>query len=170
MRTGKTVIGLALTTAAVIAAGAAVNASANSPASGPIHLFSYPKGSGNTGTVVIAGAIGDYGSYAAIGNGKDVKVTLSQGTFEFDTKNLNDNHKTAYKATCSGIFTGTGSASVLNGTGLYTGITGTIEVTQTHVLVASRYTTGKLKGQCDKIGNHVHHYDSISATGNVNFQ
>ena len=170
MRTRKTGIGLALTSAALIAAGAVVNASADSPASGPIHLFSYPKGNGNTGTVVIAGAIGDYGSYAAAGDGKYVKVTLSQGSFEFDAKNLNDKHKAAYKATCSAIFTGTGSASVLNGTGLYAGIKGTIEVTQTHVLVASRNTTGKLKGQCDKVGNHVHHYDSVSATGNVSFQ
>jgi len=109
-------------------------------------------------------------SYAAAGDGKYVKVTLSQGTFEFDTKNLNDNHTTHYKATCSGIFTGTGPAPVLDGTGLYAGITGTIEVTQTHVLVASRYTTGKHKGQCDKVGNHIHHYDSIAATGNVSFQ
>ena len=169
MRTGKTVIGVALAGAALIGGGSAIAASGASPSQGAIHLFSYPRGNGSTGTLVIAGAIGDYGTYAGTANGKYLKITLSQGTFEINAKNINDSHKTPYKATCSGIFSGTAPAPVLNGTGRYAGIKGTLKVTQLHVLVASRYKTGKLKGQCDKAGTHVHHYDSLSATGNVSF-
>lgn len=103
------------------------------------HTVLEPTISGTSGTILIVGAIGDFGKYVAADengtpdpNGNYLKAILQKGTFEVNVTALADNHKTPYKATCSGIFTGTAPGAVLNGTGLYAGIKGTMRVSQTH--------------------------------------
>jgi hypothetical protein len=178
MQARKTAISLALTGAALIAGSTALGANASTPASGAINLFSNPTTSGTRGTILIAGAIGDFGKYIASDrNGKPdpqgsyLKVILKKGTFQVNVTSLTDKPRARNKVTCSAIFSGRSTSAVLNGTGLYAGIRGTLQVTQIHALLASRYTTGKRHGQC-KLGGSagpIAEYDSLSATGEVNF-
>jgi hypothetical protein len=178
MRAGKTAISLALAGAALLGITTALQANASTRAGGAIGLFSNPTTSGTSGTIVIAGAIGDFGKYLASDrNGKPdphgsyLKIILKKGTFELNVTSLTDKPKARDKATCSAIFSGSAASAALNGTGLYARIKGTLHVTQIHALLASRYTTGKKKGQC-KLGSNarpIAEYDSLSATGNVSF-
>jgi hypothetical protein len=178
MRTGKTAISLTLAGAALLGASTALEANASAPAGGAINLFSHPTTSGTSGTILIAGAIGDHGRYLASDrNGKPdpqgsyLKIILKKGTFEINATSLTDKPQAHDTATCSAIFSGTAATPVLNGTGLYTGIKGTIHTTELHALLASRYTSGKHKGQCKLGGNArpIAEYDSLSATGSVSF-
>lgn len=177
MQTGKTAISLAAAGATLLG-GSALQANAASPAGGAINLFSHPTPSGTSGTILLAGAIGDYGRYLASDrNGKPdpqgsyVKVILKKGTFELNVASLTDKPRAHNTATCSAIFSGTSATAVLNGTGLYAGIKGTLHTTELHALLASRYTSGKNKGQCKLGGNArpIAEYDSLSATGKVSF-
>lgn len=178
MRTGKTAISLALAGAALLGGSTALQANASTPTGGAIDLFSNPTTSGTSGTILIAGAIGDYGTYQASDrNGKAdpqgsyLKIILKKGTFEINVTSLTDKPRSHDMATCSAIFSGSSTGTVLNGTGLYTGIKGTLHTTELHALLASRYTSGKNQDHC-KLGGNVRpiaEYDSLSATGNVNF-
>ena len=175
MRAKKMAVGFALLGAALLGGTTALDASASTPAAGAIKLFSNPTASGASGTVLIVGAIGDHGKYVAADkngtqdpNGHYMKVLLKNGTFEVNVTALADNRQTPYKATCSAIFSGTSASAVLNGTGLYAGIKGTLQVTTTHVLLSSRHTTGPKKAQCNH-ANVIAEYDSLTATGHVSF-
>lgn len=178
MRAGPKAISLALAAAALLGGSTALEANASAPAGGAINLFSRPTPSGTSGTILIAGAIGDYGRYLASdrnGNpdpqGSYLKLILKKGTFEINATSLTDKRQAHDTATCSAIFSGTSATAVLNGTGLYAGIKGTLHTTELHALLASRYTNGKNKGQCKVGGNArpIAEYDSLSATGNVSF-
>jgi hypothetical protein len=178
MRAGPTVISLALAGAALLGGSTALQANASAPAGGAISLFSHPTTSGTSGTILIAGAIGDHGRYLASDrNGKPdpqgsyLKIILEKGTFEINGTSLADKPRARDTATCSAIFSGTSTTAVLNGTGLYASIKGTLHTTELHALLASRYTSGKNKGQC-KLGGNVRpiaEYDSLSATGKASF-
>jgi hypothetical protein len=135
-------------------------AAAAAPAGGSIALYA---DAGNAGSqkIVLVGAIGDYGKATNVDkngkpnpNGNFVKVKLQKGTFEIDSTALNktlQNPKPqiASDATCSAEFSGTGTVTLLNGTGLYKGISGTANVTITFAGVGSHYKNGPKKGQCN---------------------
>ena len=104
-------------------------------------MFATPNANGG-GTIVITGAIGDYGHTLTIdkngkanGNGNYVKVTLHKGTFEINSTALNaktnnlGSQTPLNKATCSMAASVSAPVTLLDGTGLYTGITGTLNVT-----------------------------------------
>jgi hypothetical protein len=178
MRAGKTAISIALAGAVLLAGDTALQAAASTPAGGAINLFSNPTTSGTSGTLLIAGAIGDHGRYLASdrdgkpdAQGNYLKIILKKGTFEVTVTTLTDKPRARDKATCSAIFSGSATGAVLNGTGLYAGIKGMLHVTQIHALLASRYTTGEKQGQCKLGGNAgpIAEYDSLSATGKVSF-
>jgi len=61
--------------------------------------------------------------------------------------------------------------TLLDGTGLYRGITGTLRVTITEAFILPVYATGKNKGQCNESQNAqpVAGYGSIMGTGTVSF-
>ncbi len=179
MRAGPRAISLALAGAALLGGSTALEADASAPASGTISLFSKPTTSGTSGTILAVGAIGDYGKYQASDrNGKPdpqgsyLKIILKKGTFELNVASLTDKPRAKYAATCSAIFSGTSATVVLNGTGLYAGINGTLHTTELHALLASRYTSGKNKGQCKVGGNArpIAEYNSLSAAGKVSFR
>ncbi len=178
MRTGPRTLSLVLAGTALLGGSTALQANASAPAGGAINLFSHPTASGTSGTILIAGAIGDYGRYLASDrNGKPdpqgsyLKIILKKGTFELNVASLTDKPRARDTATCSAIFSGTSATAALNGTGLYAGIKGTLQTTELHALLASRYTNGQNKGQC-KVGGNARpmaEYNSLSATGNVSF-
>jgi hypothetical protein len=61
--------------------------------------------------------------------------------------------------------------TLFNGTGLYTGIAGTLTVTETAAFILPGYTSGKNKGTCNTSNNAqpVKQYASIIGTGTLSF-
>lgn len=181
MRVARTALGAAVLGGVLIFVSGAFGA--GMPAGGSVHLFATPEDNSALHTkVLFTGAIGDHGQALTINkngtanaNGNYVKVTLAHGTFEINSTTLNAKFARAIpavdKATCSAQFTGTGPVSLLDGTGLYTGITGTLNITETFAIIAPRFTSGKNKGQCN-LGNSaqpIAQYSSITGTGTVKF-
>src|SRR6185437_12950651 len=131
---------LALLTTAGI--GAAAGAATPAPTGGPIALLA-TVGNGPAGKILVAGAIGDWGTALTIdkngktdANGNYVKVSLRKGTFEIDSTALNKQTanprpQVASDTTWSGSARGSAPVRLFNGTGLYSGITGTANVTLT---------------------------------------
>jgi hypothetical protein len=175
MRAGKAAISIALIGAGLLGGTSVLEASASTPPGGHVELFSNATTSGASGSVLIAGAIGDHGKYVQVNekgipdsNGSYLKISLHNGTFEVRFTAATVLHKTRFKASCSGIISERTPSVVLNGTGQYAGITGTLEFTATHVLLSSRHTTGPDAGQC----NHADitaEYNSIGGSGHVRF-
>jgi hypothetical protein len=140
------------------------------PAGGTVRVFVTP-GTNGGGSVVITGAIGDYGTVAGdTSNGRNpndfVKLTLKEGTIEvnqtpFEAK-LNKATFPILQSSCSSEGSATGPASVFNGTGLYKGISGTVKLTETQAWILPRGSNGKCNGQ-----NPSTYYSSITGTGSV---
>jgi hypothetical protein len=134
-------------------------APAASPTGGTIALFA-TVGSGPTGKIIVAGAIGDWGTTATIDksgrrdeHGNYVRVTLRKGSFEIDSTALNKataspRPQVASDQTCSISTSGSAPVTLFNGTGLYRGISGTLKVTLSFAGVGRRYRSGPDKGQC----------------------
>jgi hypothetical protein len=150
------VAALAVLAVAGVGVGAAAAAT---PTGGPIALFA-TVGNGPSEKILIAGAIGDWGHVQTVDkngkpdeNGNLEKVTLKKGTFLIDSTGLNKgmaNPKPAVASdvTCSVAMSATGPVKLLDGTGLYKGISGTAKLTVTFTGVGGRYQSGAQKGQC----------------------
>ena len=184
MRAGNAVIGAAAVLGGLLIGGtSAFGAGASStPAGGSIKLYATPSLNGSGGTVLLTGAIGDNGTTLNIDqdgkpdtNGNYVKVTLKKGAFEINKTTLDAKAKnvtpTGDLATCSGGFSVTAPVTLLDGTGHYKGITGTVKVTLTYAFVLPRFASGKHKGQCNEGKNvpPVALYDSVKGSGTVQF-
>lgn len=184
MRVPKAVVSVVLLGSLLIAGGPAFAATAPStPVGGPVRLFATPNGNGG-GTIVITGAIGDYGHTLSINkngttnsNGNYVKVSLHKGTFEINSTALNaktsnlGSQTPINKATCSMAASVSAPVTLLDGTGLYAGVTGTLNVTISVAFILPLFTSGKDKGQCNESQNAqpVAAYSSIIGTGSVSF-
>jgi hypothetical protein len=169
-----------------VALGAAVMASllvssvplaaAGTPAGGKIKIFVASPDKLKSRVVVI-GAIGDYGTAISQDengkpdiNGVFEKFTLKHGEFTVDATVLN---KAVGKvkpkvnlATCSVEFAGSGPGTVINGSGLYAGISGTLKISFDLVSI-----TPRKNGKC-VLNEHIKpvaSYDTVSASGTVSF-
>lgn len=184
MRVAATAISVAVLGSVLLGGSPALAATVpSSPAGGSVRLFATPTNDGGV-TIVITGAIGDYGSGRNINkngtanpNGNYVKVTLHKGTFEINSTTLNaktnslGSQTPIDKATCSMEASASAPVTLLDGTGLYKGITGTLNVTITEAFILPVYTSGKNKGQCNESQNAqpVADYGSIVGSGTVSF-
>jgi hypothetical protein len=162
---------------------ASVALAAGTPKPGKINVYVTPRpDNSGAGTIVITGAIGDYGTTQSIDkngkkdpNGVFQKVTLKQGTFVVDTtaltKKLNNAPFKPNPATCSASSSVTAASSLSKGTGLYFGIGGSVKITATFAAVAARYKSGPKKGQCNFSNNAapVAQYTSVIGSGSVTF-
>jgi len=162
---------------------ASVALAASPPKPGKINVYVTPKpDNSGAGTIVITGAIGDYGKTQSIDksgkkdpNGTFEKVTLKQGSFVVDTtaldKKLAKAPERVTTATCSASSSVTAPTSLSTGTGLYFGIGGTVKITATFAAIAGRYTSGAKKGQCNFSNNSapVAQYTQITGVGSVTF-
>jgi hypothetical protein len=137
-------------------------------------------GNGAAATILITGAIGDYGKTLTIdkngktdSNGNYTKITLQKGTFELNSMTLNakadSSLPTLYKATCSAQLSVTGPVTPFDGTDLYKGITGTLNITETYAFIAPLSTSGENKGHCDLSARPISEYSSITGSGVVSF-
>ena len=181
MRVVGAIAGVVILAAVVGGGSAFASRTANMPAGGAVYIHATGS-NGPAGTIIITGAIGDYGKTLSIdkngktdNNGNYVKITLQQGTFEVNSTALNakTNHAQPIvdKATCSFRFTGTGPVTLFNGTGLYKGIKGKVLITICYGGVGPRYKSGTHKGQCNMSNNAppVAQYGSITGPGTVSF-
>ena len=157
---------------------------ASSAAGGKIELFVTPKSLNNAVfKIVIVGAIGDYGTATSIdrngkvdSNGNYVRIRLTKGGFEINSVALNKKTNSApplleSQATCSVVFGGSGPVTVFNGTGAYSGIGGTLHITETFAAIGPRLKTGAKKGQCNTSNSArpVALWAAITGSGTVKF-
>jgi hypothetical protein len=146
-------------TLACVVAGASVALGASSsktPAGGPIQIFVQPGQGQGKGKILITGAVGDYGTTsptASSGGKKFGTATLKKGTIKIDltaiSAKVDKANPTINKATCSASLTETAPAPVVSGTGLYAGIQGSIQITESFGFLGSTYKSGPKKGQCN---------------------
>jgi hypothetical protein len=183
MRVAKAAVSVVVAGSLSLGAASALAATTpGAPVGGPVRVFVTPS-PGWGGRIVIAGAIGDYGKTLNINkngtadnNGNYAKVTLQKGTFEVNKTALNTMMGNAQPTvnnmkTCSAVISGTAPVTLLDGTGLYAGISGTVTVTITQVFVLPFYASGKHKGQCNESDNAqpVADYESVTGSGTVSF-
>jgi len=118
-------------------------------------VFVTPGNGQGNGTIVITGAIGDFGTTHSVHVHGDTYAyaTLQHGKVEFNLTKINAMTNNASPkidaATCSGALTVSAPVPVVGGTGLYKGVHGTIELTESFGFIGPRYATGAKKGQCN---------------------
>jgi hypothetical protein len=172
----------ALACALVVGGSAMATPRSAAAGGGKIGIFANASTDGPVKKSVVTGAIGDFGTATSIDksgkidqNGNYVRVALKKGTFEIDSTALNAKLNKApgvfNKTTCSFSFTGSGSVTFFNGTGLYKGITGTARITIDFGGIGPRLAAGAHKGQCNPSHNAkpLSQYGVIIGTGVVGF-
>ena len=180
MRVAGAIVGFVIL-AAMVGGSAFASPAATMPAGGSIYVQA-TGGEGPGGTIIITGAIGDYGKTLSIdkngktdANGNYVKITLKKGTFEVNSTVLNKKTNTAppiiNASTCSFRSSGTGPVTLFNGTGLYKGIKGKVLITLSFGGIGSTYKTGPHKGQCNMSNNapSLAQWGTITGPGSVSF-
>ncbi len=151
---------------------------------GTVHVFITPGLTGHGGgTMVIAGAIGDYGKGTkanAAGqpdpNGTYSLAKLHSGSILLNTAPLKRaidrgmQHARPDLASCSLQGSTTATVPIVSGTGQYAGITGNIRAEFTFAEIAGRHTKGAKRGTCTLDAGPVAQWASIVGTGTVNFK
>lgn len=159
--------------ALVVTAGAGA---ASMPGGGTIHIFVTPGQNQGQGTILLAGAIGDYGRTTGTNKAGIGTAVLHKGTFKVDLSEISKKANNAPptlvdKTTCSFIFTVSGPVKIMDGTGLYKGISGTATLNETFAGVGPLYKSGAKKGQCNTSNNAnpIASWGSVTGTGKVTF-
>jgi hypothetical protein len=181
MRSWGRLVGATLAIAALpIAGGGALAAdAASTPAGGTVQLIAQPTSSGK-GTIIFTGAIGDSGKTLTVAkNGKPQsggdysKVSLSKGTLTINQTAFQNAASAASpvidEATCSASLKIAAAVTLTGGTGLYRGISGSVNLTEWYDFVAPRFTSGKKKGQCDFVTTPAAQSGLIEGSGKVKF-
>jgi hypothetical protein len=104
------------------------------------------------GIILFTGAIGDYGRTTAVkGQTALALVKLQKGTFELKGGAALTNARTLTRnsATCSYSHSESVRLTVLDGTGLYARISGTLNITVDYARVDRLHSSGSHKGQCN---------------------
>lgn len=165
----------------VVSPANVADASPPTSVAGTVQLFSTPT-NGVRNALTLTGVIGDYGTGlemtgagAPSVSGNFVKLTLHQGTFKINKtkldQKLNRESPALNQATCSGQLKVAAPVTVFDGTGLYEGITGSIDVTVEFALVLPKFASGAHKGQCNfsNSSQPLAQWGSITGTGHVRY-
>ena len=170
-------IGVCVVLAAIgsMLVGAGANGAGTTPKGGPIRIYVVPGNGQGNGTIVVVGAIGDYGKTTKQ-VGDFGKALLHKGTFKVNlkaiTQKMNSGKPTLENlATCTFVFSGTAPAAISNGTGAYKGISGTITLTETFAGYGPFYATGAHKGKCNTSNNATPtaSWGSVTGVGTVKY-
>jgi hypothetical protein len=174
MRGATAALGCAIAGSVLLGVAGALGA--GMPAGGTVRIFVVPGQSQGQGTIVLAGAIGDYGKTLKANKQGIGEMVLKKGTIQVNLaaiQKLLNNAKPMIenKTTCSYVFGGTAPVTLFNGTGLYKGISGTLMVTETFAAYGPFYTTGAHKGQCNtsNTATPLAQYGSVQGVGTVKF-
>lgn len=145
--------------ASALVATDAFGATTHSPKGGTVNVADYGDGSGAGGTVVLTGAIGDFGSSVSIDangtvdpqNNTEVILALTQGSFRISVVSLDKKINAAFNkfqpssTTCSGQLSVPGTTPIVagSGTGAYEGISGSFNLTLTFAEIGPKLKSGK---------------------------
>lgn len=128
-------------------------ASASTP-KGVIHVYDVNTG-GNTGSVVVTGAIGDSGKDVTGVSPNANQIVLSKGSFDVSTAGIQKSFSKAKPkgnpANCGVVLAASAPVTLSNGTGAYKGITGKVVLTITSAAVLPT----KSDGSCNESPNSV---------------
>ena len=151
---------------------------AAAPTGGAIQVFVTPTATGGGGgTVLITGAIADYGKTVksnsagkADKKGTDSDLVLKKGTILVDVAQvnaaINNANPTEYDATtCSASFVVTAPVPIVSGTKAYAGISGSVTVTETLAFILPFTKSGK----CNTNANPVDAWATVTGAGTVSF-
>jgi hypothetical protein len=178
MRKRATAIGIAAVLCCFIGGASALAATASgTPKGGAIHVFVNPGNGQGNGTILITGAIGDFGSTHSFHTkaGTFAYGTLQHGKLEFDLTKINAKTNSVSPkidaATCSASFSVSAPVTILSGTGLYNGAHGTVMLTESFGFIGPRFTTGAKKGQCNlsNSAQPVGQMGNVHGAGTVSF-
>jgi hypothetical protein len=176
-RRGQLGLGAVLVASFAMLASGSVAAAAPTTDGGTIHLFVTPGQHQGEGTILIAGAIGDYGRTTGLNKKGIGTAVLRKGTFKVDLSIVNKRSNSAAptlvdKATCSFIFTVSGPVKIMDGTGLYKGISGTVGITETFAGIGPLYKSGAKKGQCNtsNSANPLAQWGEVTGSGTVSYE
>lgn len=135
----------AATSASALALIACGSASASEPG-GIVHVYDVNTGT-PTGSVVVTGAIGDFGTDQSNVSPNANRLVLSRGTFEVNTSEIQKKFSSAKAAgnstNCGVVLAATAPATLFNGTGAYKGIAGKVTLTIASAAVLPRLANGK---------------------------
>jgi hypothetical protein len=172
----KITAGVVTATVATAAALLATNAAGAQNHSDVIYAYGTPGLNGPGGTIIVTGAIGDYGPTTKANQaghpdpqGAYSLLELQRGTVLLDGSALQQKIAAGTPkaqidpVSCSLHGSVTARSPIVAGTGAYTGIKGTLEVTFTIAELASRTPTGA----CDTNSDPVDAYATIYSTGKV---
>jgi hypothetical protein len=162
---------------AFVALLAAAGSGAAAPTkTGSILVFVTPSQGKGDGTIIIAGAIGDYGKTTTANKHGIAQVKLKQGSFEVNLSVVIKKANTAPatlvdNATCSMVFKVSGPIMFLGGTGAYKGIAGHATIDETFVAIGPRFATGAKKGLCNtsNSANAIAQWGAVTGSGMVSF-
>jgi hypothetical protein len=171
VRKGLLSIGASVLGSLLIGATGAGAATTSATPGGVIHVAAVSY-NGGVNHFVITGAFADAGHDQKL-SANTSKVTLSRGSFEVDTAQLNKAANNAFNklsiaANCSFFVKVTGPVTVIGGTGAYTGMTGTLKITVTEVAV---FPT-KANGQCNESNSAqpIGQLQTIAGAGTISFK
>jgi hypothetical protein len=168
MRTKRllSVLAAATLTGGLLLGVSVSTSTASTTSGGRVHLVDYGDESGVGSTVLLTGAIGDSGSGDSIDangtpdsqNNTEVELALVSGSFRISVVGLDKKITSAFNnfkvnsSTCSGYVSVTGATPIVagSGTGAYTGISGSFNLTITIAEIGPKNTSGKQKGQCNE--------------------
>jgi len=180
MKSRRIAVGLAALTTTIALSVQSANASPMS--GGPVRVWVTPSLTGTGGSIVITGAVADYGrtlntnkAGVPTPGGYYARLILHKGSFRVNAVafNLKANNvqPTFDAATCSAWLSVSGPVTLFGGTGAYAKISGTINITEDAAFILPRYAAGKDKGQCNESNNAqpLATWGSITGTGTVRF-
>jgi hypothetical protein len=130
---------------AIVASG--LPASAQGASGGVVHVYESGSAATGLGQDVFTGAFTDYGvDHAGVAdNGEINKIVLSKGSFEVNVAKLDTSlaPTTDDQQTCTLVLKGTAPTTLLDGTGSYAGISGSVTVTEQVALIFPKLKNGK---------------------------
>ncbi len=174
-KVGAIVIGSAILAGTSIAV-TSVAVTAATPPSGLVKFWTTQSTNDATVSIVVTGAIGDYGTVATVNkdgqpdqSGNWALVTLQKGTFKvnetsFDKKAAKSSFPIK-KASCSSEGTISGSVTLSGGTGHYADISGHLVLSETDAWILARTGSGNT---CSD-DNVLHYFAPQSGAGTVSF-
>ena len=147
----------------------------STPQGGALQIFGTESSALDT-KLLFTGAVGDHGSAVTLNmagkpdpHGTIEKVTLQKGSFVIDTTPLGTKlgkmKPTVNSETCTILLAATGPTKVEEGTGLYAGISGHLNIRFTVATLQPRAKNGK----CALTAKPVSQYTAIIGSGSVTF-
>ncbi len=155
------------------------SAAAKTPtAGGTVHVIDYSNSDGARSSVILTGAIGDFGEVVSqhangaidLEHNAELNLALTQGSFRISVVGLDKKIVSAFNSlhfntsTCSGNVSVTGATPVVegSGTGSYTGISGNFTLTVTIAEIVP-------KSNCNVSGAFLAQAVVITGSGIVSF-